>query len=142
MEAKRYRCGTSNFAFPIVKDGKQRWLRFLGAKANEGFYTTSDEAEQRVIEGSKRFRRGEITLVGTYAIDENSELTDELSVINGSTPTPVDDAVVKEVVEVGSVQAAREWLIANKGVKASELPNKDAILACAGKLSVEFRFES
>lgn len=128
---KRYKCNISNFAFPIVIGGKQRWLRFLGAKSNEGYYTTADAEEQRQIESSKRYKRGELRIVGSYEIaDEVAESSDEDT--HGAT------TVEAFIVEVSTVQAAREWLIEHKGAKASELPNKDALLAYAKDKGVEF----
>lgn len=111
--------------------GKQRWLRFLGAKANEGYYTTADAEEQRQIESSKRYKRGEVRIVGSYEIaDEVAESSDNDTL--GAT------TVEASIVEVSTVQAAREWLIEHKGAKASDLPNKDALLVYAKDKGVEF----
>ena len=124
---KRYRCNVSNFAFPAVVGGKQRWLRFAGTKAGEGFYTTTHVGEQECIEKSARYRRGNITLV------LSSEIADETP---EEAPTPQE--VVRLVTEVNTVQEAREWLIEHCGAKAGELPNKEAVLSRAEREGVKF----
>lgn len=125
---KRYRCNVSNFAFPCIIAGKQRWLRFYGAMPNEGYYTTNSVVEQRAIETSKRYLRGEIVCVGVL------EITDEVM-----PEVITTQAQAVEVVNgITTVQAAREYLVAEKGAKASELNNREAVLAYAEKVGVMF----
>ena len=127
---KRYRCNVSNFAFPCVIAGRQRWLRFYGAMPTEGYYTTDSAVEQRAIETSKRYLRGEIVCVSEV------EIADEVM------PEAVDvepvAEVVKEVNGITTVQAAREYLVAEKGAKASELNNRESVLAYAERVGVKF----
>lgn len=130
MEVKRYRCKMGNFSFSAVIGGKQRWLRFSGSSSDEGYYSTGDVAEQRAIESSRRYMRGEIKCVGKYVVPDEvmSEAVDV---------EPVAE-VVKEVNGITTVQAAREYLVDFKGAKASELNNKEAVLAYADKVGVKF----
>lgn len=113
----------------MMKNGKQRWLRFLGSKADEGYYTTQDEAEQQAIESSRRYKRGEITKVSSYEIAD--EIVEESTIVE---PT----ATIEVVSGVTTVQAAREWLIAHREAKSSELPNKEAVLSYASAQGVTF----
>ena len=127
MEVKRYRCNMGNFSFSAVIGGKQRWLKFSGSKADEGYYSTGDVAEQRAIESSRRYMRGEIKCVGSYDVadEDQSNVCDEVypvEVVNGIT----------------TVQAAREYLVAEKGAKASELNNRESVLAYAERVGVKF----
>ena len=125
---KRYRCNVSNFAFPCVIAGKQRWLRFYGGMPNEGYYSTKSIVEQRAIETSKRYLRGEIVCVGEV------EIADEVM-----PEVVTTQAQAVEVVNgIASVQAAREYLVAEKGAKASELNNREAVLAYAERVGVKF----
>lgn len=125
---KRYRCNVSNFAFPCIIAGRQRWLRFYGAMPNEGYYTTNSVVEQRAIETSKRYLRGEIVCVGVL------EIADEVM-----PEVITTQAQAVEVVNgITTVQAAREYLVAEKGVKASELNNREAVLAYAERVGVKF----
>lgn len=116
--------------FSAVIGGKQRWLKFSGSKADEGYYSTGDVAEQRAIESSRRYMRGEIKCVGSYVA------TDEVM------PTVEDIATNAPAVEVvngiATVQAAREYLVDVKGAKASELNNREAVLAYAERVGVKF----
>lgn len=130
MEVKRYRCNMGNFSFSAVIGGKQKWLKFNGAKSDEGYYSTGDVAEQRAIESSRRYLRGEIRRVGSYvvadevmlAVIEEPDVSKAVEVVNGVT----------------TVQAAREYLVASKGAKASELNNREAVLAYAERVGVKF----
>lgn len=125
---KRYRCNVSNFAFPCIIAGRQRWLRFYGAMPNEGYYTTNSVVEQRAIETSKRYLRGEIVCVGVL------EIADEVM-----PEVITTQAQAVEVVNgITTVQAAREYLVAEKGAKASELNNREAVLAYAERVGVKF----
>lgn len=125
---KRYRCNVSNFAFPCVIAGKQRWLRFYGGMPNEGYYSTKSIVEQRAIETSKRYLRGEIVCVGEV------EIADEVM-----PEVVTTQAQAVEVVNgITTVQAAREYLVAEKGAKASELNNREAVLAYAERVGVKF----
>lgn len=128
-----------NFSFSAVIGGKQRWLRFSGSKSDEGYYSTGDVAEQRAIESSRRYMRGEIKCVGKYVVPDEvmSEAVDVEPVAEAVDVVPVAEAV--EVVNgITTVQAAREYLIDAKGAKASELNNKEAVLAYADKVGVKF----
>lgn len=117
-----------NFSFSAVIGGKQRWLKFSGSKSDEGYYSTSDIAEQCAIESSRRYRRGEIKLVGNYNVaDEN--------ISEAFTP---GDHTVDVIKGISTVQAAREWLVEHKDAKASELNNKDAVLSYAKQHGVLF----
>lgn len=125
---KRYRCNVSNFAFPCIIAGKQRWLRFYGAMPNEGYYTTNSVVEQRAIETSKRYLRGEIVCVSEV------EIADEVM-----PEVVTTQAQAVEVVNgITTVQAAREYLVDAKGAKASELNNREAVLAYAERVGVKF----
>lgn len=125
---KRYRCNVSNFAFPCIIAGRQRWLRFYGAMPNEGYYTTNSVVEQRAIETSKRYLRGEIVCVSEV------EIADEVM-----PEVVTTQAQAVEVVNyITTVQAAREYLVAEKGAKASELNNREAVLAYAERVGVKF----
>lgn len=125
---KRYRCNVSNFAFPCVIAGRQRWLRFYGAMPTEGYYTTDSAVEQRAIETSKRYLRGEIVCVGEV------EIADEVM-----PEVVATQAQAVEVVNgITTVQAAREYLVESKGAKASELNNREAVLAYAERVGVKF----
>lgn len=125
---KRYRCNVSNFAFPCVIAGRQRWLRFYGAMPTEGYYTTDSAVEQRAIETSKRYLRGEIVCVS------------EVEIADDVMPEVVTtQAQAVEVVNgITTVQAAREYLVAEKGAKASELNNRESVLAYAERVGVKF----
>lgn len=128
MKVKRYRCNMGNFSFSAVIGGKQRWLKFSGAKADVGYYSTGDVAEQRAIETSRRYMRGEIKCVGGYVVADEvmpeviTTQTQAVEVVNGIT----------------TVQAAREYLVESKGAKASELNNREAVLAYAERVGVKF----
>ena len=127
MGVKQYRCNVGHLSFSVMIGGKQRWLKFRGAKADEGFFSTGDVAEQRAIETSKRYLRGEIKCVGSYGVadEDQSNVCDEVypvEVVNGIT----------------TVQAAREYLVESKGAKASELNNREAVLAYAERVGVKF----
>lgn len=125
---KRYRCNVSNFAFPCIIAGRQRWLRFYGAMPNEGYYTTNSVVEQRAIETSKRYLRGEIVCVSEV------EIADEVM-----PEVVTTQAQAVEVVNgITTVQAAREYLVEAKGAKASELNNREAVLAYAERVGVKF----
>lgn len=125
---KRYRCNVSNFAFPCVIAGRQRWLRFYGAIPTEGYYTTDSVVEQRAIETSKRYLRGEIVCVSVV------EIADEVM-----PEVVATQAQAVEVVNgIATVQAAREYLVDVKGAKASELNNREAVLAYAERVGVKF----
>lgn len=125
---KRYRCNVSNFAFPCVIAGRQRWLRFYGAMPTEGYYTTDSAVEQRAIETSKRYLRGEIVCVGVV------EIADEVM-----PEVVTTQAQAVEVVNgITTVQAAREYLVDVKGAKASELNNRESVLAYAERVGVKF----
>ena len=125
---KRYRCNVSNFAFPCIIAGRQRWLRFYGAMPTEGYYTTDSAVEQRAIETSKRYLRGEIVCVSEV------EIADEVM-----PEVVATQAQAVEVVNgITTVQAAREYLVAEKGAKASELNNREAVLAYAERVGVKF----
>lgn len=125
---KRYRCNVSNFAFPCVIAGRQRWLRFYGGMPNEGYYSTKSIVEQRAIETSKRYLRGEIVCVSEV------EMADEVM-----PEVVTTQAQAVEVVNgITTVQAAREYLVAEKGAKASELNNREAVLAYAERVGVKF----
>lgn len=128
MEVKRYRCNMGNFSFSAVIGGKQRWLKFSGAKADEGFFSTGDVAEQRAIETSKRYLRGEIKCVGSY--DVADEVMPEVVTTQAQA--------VEVVNGITTVQAAREYLVAEKGAKASELNNRESVLAYAERVGVKF----
>ena len=125
---KRYRCNVSNFAFPCVIAGRQRWLRFYGAIPTEGYYTTESVVEQRAIETSKRYLRGDIVCVSVVEIAD--EVMPEVVTMQAQA--------VEVVNGIATVQAAREYLVDEKGAKASELNNREAVLAYAERVGVKF----
>lgn len=128
MGVKQYRCNVGHLSFSVMIGGKQRWLKFRGAKADEGFFSTGDVAEQRAIETSKRYLRGEIKCVGSY--DVADEVMPEVVTTQAQA--------VEVVNGITTVQAAREYLVAEKGAKASELNNREAVLAYAERVGVKF----
>lgn len=128
MGVKQYRCNVGHLSFSVMIGGKQRWLKFRGAKADEGFFSTGDVAEQRAIETSKRYLRGEIKCVGSY--DVADEVMPEVVTTQAQA--------VEVVNGITTVQAAREYLVADKGAKASELNNREAVLAYAERVGVIF----
>ena len=66
-------------------------------------------AEQRCIESSKAFLRGEITLEGTYPVDDVEVVSEQV----------VENKETIMVEGITTVQAAREYHVAEKGAKAS-----------------------
>ena len=122
-----------NFSFSAVIGGKQRWLKFSGSKSDEGYYSTSDIAEQCAIESSRRYRRGEIKLVGNYNVADEEPIG---SVADENANARYAEGEV--VAGITTVQAAREWLVEHKDAKASELNNKDAVLSYAKQHGVLF----
>jgi hypothetical protein len=95
---------------------------------NEAYYTTNSVVEQRAIETSKRYLRGEIVCVSEV------EIADEVM-----PEVVTTQAQAVEVVNgITTVQAAREYLVAEKGAKASELNNREAVLAYAERVGVKF----
>ncbi len=131
MTIKRYKCNIGNFSFSVVIGGKQKWLNFSGSKSHEGYYSTGNMLEQRAIESSRRYLRGDIRCVGSY---ELSEPTME-EVASTSAPSVEEVEVVSEVT---TVQAAREWLIAHRDAKSSDLGNKESVLSYAESHGVIF----
>ena len=128
MGVKQYRCNVGHLSFSVMIGGKQRWLKFRGAKADEGFFSTGDVAEQRAIETSKRYLRGEIKCVGSY--DVADEVMPEVVTTQAQA--------VEVVNGITTVQAAREYLVAEKGAKSSELNNRESVLAYAERVGVIF----
>ena len=132
----------SNYAFPCIVAGKMRWLRFRGAKAHEGYYTTANAEEQRAIESHMLYKLGKITLAGEYSLDSLDR--EQLENNNSSFQTPNssldnNSQLTQEVPEVTTVQGAREWLLQHiEGCKVSELPNREAVLAYAASHGVKF----
>ena len=119
-----------NFSFSAVIGGKQRWLKFSGAKADAGYYSTGDVAEQRAIESSRRYMRGEIKCVGKYVVPDE--------VMSEAVDVEPFAGLVEVVNGITTVQAAREYLVEAKGAKASELNNREAVLAYAERVGVKF----
>lgn len=126
--SKQYRCPLSNYALPCTIAGKTRWLRFYGSQSKGGYYNTMNVAEQRCIESSKAFLRGEITLEGTYPVDDVEVVSEQV----------VENKETIMVEGITTVQAAREYLVESKGAKASELNNREAVLAYAERVGVKF----
>lgn len=122
-----------NFSFSVKIGGKQRWLLFCGAKADEGYYSTANRAEQEAIESSTRFKMGGIRLESSYEVKMACE--------EGGCSEPVSNEnkeVITEVQGITTVQQAREWLLGSCDVKASELSNKEAVLEYATAHSIVF----
>lgn len=96
-------------------------------------YTTSDEVIQKMIENSPHFRSGKIIL---YRVYENDKKVDAVKPsVSEETPT---QAAEKEIVEVASLDDAKEYLKENFGVAWNKLKTKASILEVAEKFNIEF----
>ena len=96
-------------------------------------YTTSDEVIQKMIENSPHFRSGKIIL---YRVYENDKKVDAVKPsVSEATPT---QAAEKEIVEVASLDDAKEYLKENFGVAWNKLKTKASILEVAEKFNIEF----
>ncbi len=139
-----------SLSLPVVIDGKPRRLNFRGGLPGAGYYVTSDKKEQTAIESNARYGNN-ITLEGVYgladAFEESGgevvgcEIPDEVDSVNTveeSGGEVVGCEIPDEVDSVNTVQEAREWLISHNDAKASELPNKAAVLAFASAKGVVF----
>ncbi len=111
-------------------------------------YTTGSEAVQNAIEKCPLFKKGAIKRGTEYEIEdpdekdeEQGEKTDEsdnenpFANNNDSTQGNTNPSIF---VEVTNVTSAKEILRAKYDVDLAELQNKDAILAKAAELGVEF----
>lgn len=111
-------------------------------------YTTESEAIQNAIEKCPLFKKGAIKRGASYEIEdpdetdeEQGEKTDEsdnknpFANNNDSTQGNTDPTIFAEVTNLTS---AKETLRAKYDVDLAELQNKDAVLAKAAELGVEF----
>ena len=86
-------------------------------------YTTSDKVMQHIIEKSDYYAKGKITLIRAT-----------------ETETEIKEAEVKKanVIKVGSIEDARDYLVDNFGATKSELRSRKAIEDCAKVNGVVF----
>ena len=86
-------------------------------------YTTSDKVMQHIIEKSDYYAKGKITLIRAT-----------------ETETEIKEAEVKKVnvIKVGSIEDARDYLVDNFGATKSELRSRKTIEDCAKVNGVVF----
>lgn len=128
---KTYKSKITNLSLPITVDGKERRIEFRGGLPGKGFYNTANRAEQVAIERHRRFGKT-IFLVGEYPQQENDdENAEDLNAV------PADENMLV-VEECSTVQAAKEWLMANAGACQADVKNKQAVLAYASNKGISF----
>lgn len=128
---KTYKSKITNLSLPITVDGKERRIEFRGGLPGKGFYNTANRAEQVAIERHRRFGKT-IFLVGEYPQQENDdENVEDLNAV------PADENMLV-VEECSTVQAAKEWLMANAGASQADVKNKQAVLAYASNKGISF----
>lgn len=88
-------------------------------------YTTVNPIYQNVIENSEWFKRGRIKLLKTIPLEEE---------VKNETPEPVQ----AKVVNVPSLDDARQYLIDNCGVDAIKLTGKRSIVNTAKEHNIIF----
>ena len=135
---KTYKSKITNLSLPITVDGKERRIEFRGGLPGKGFYNTANRAEQVAIERHRRFGKT-IFLVGEYPQQENDEEnageSDDVSADENAVPADENMLVVEEC---STVQAAKEWLMANAGASQADVKNKQAVLAYASNKGISF----
>lgn len=110
-------------------------------------FTTSSPVAQHIIEHSREFRHGKITILRSVpAARHNQRRPDapERTVAAetiGKTSADIGIGAGRERIRLGCREDAREWLISCKGVAASRLKSFDAIMRQAAALGVEFEFD-
>lgn len=140
---KTYKSKITNLSLPITVDGKERRIEFRGGLPGKGFYNTANRAEQVAIERHRRFGKT-IFLVGEYPQqendDENVEESEDVSTDENAEDlnvVPADENMLV-VEECSTVQAAKEWLMANAGASQADVKNKQAVLAYASNKGISF----
>ena len=86
-------------------------------------YKTSDTVMQHIIEKSDYFKSGRIILVNVFESPEDIK-AEEVKKVN--------------VIKVGSIEDARDYLVDNFGATKSELRSRKAIEDCAKVNGVVF----
>ena len=141
-------------SFTVTIGDRNRTIIFAGGQIRpfrvNPFYKTADPEVQEAIEAISVFGT-EIKEIKVPVVVGETETAGPvlpvIPVIPGGTAQeditpPVGEGAPEgegaSFPEVTKVQDAREVLIANFAQKASELPNKDAILARASELKVVF----
>lgn len=113
----------------VMPDGARKRISFVGGRRGKGprringRFTTADETLQKVIESQPSFGESYYLLKGNKKTKKTKE-----------KPTT-------KVEGVSSVSEAKTFLADKENgfdVKLSELPNKEAILAKARELGIEF----
>lgn len=89
---------------------------------HQGYFITKDPDEEKAIEKLPQF--------GKFFTKVKQAKQD--------APKKDDAPELEQVPEITTVSNAKQWLIDNKEVKASELPNKEKLLIVATELGVEF----
>lgn len=111
------RVGKASFHIPF-KGGSMTAFGVVPAT-----YATADRVTQHIIENSDYYANGKICLVNVYETEEEKNKKDETK---------------KEVVKVGSIEDARDYLVDNFGATKSELRSRKAIEDCAKVNGVVF----
>lgn len=106
-------------------DDKVLAARFYGGTINRDMpmpatFTTKNEKLQRLVEESKEFKQGLITV--TYTEEEPEEKT----------------AVKNVVKDIANFQSARSYLINNYSVPLEKVQTKAMVLAVAKEMGIEF----
>ena len=101
-------------------------------------YTTSDAVIQKMIENSEHFKNGKIKLLRVFETAESKEVP----VIESKNDdiTSIDDKEL-EMVEVTSLDDAKEYLKDKFNVSWNKLKSKSAIIETAQTHGVRFLFK-
>lgn len=111
------RVGKTSFHIPF-KGGSMTAYGIVPAT-----YMTADKAMQHIIENSDYFKGGKIVLVNVLDAPEEIK-AEEVKKVN--------------VIKVGSIEDARDYLVDNFGATKSELRSRKAIEDCAKVNGVVF----
>lgn len=103
-------------------------------------FTTDDKLKQAIIENSKPYKDGKITLIA--CVDSQEEETRRVEgtkkQVIDETQTTSDEQPANEV-EVASLDDAKEYLNKNHGVAVRNLRSRQAIIDAAKQCGVSFK---
>lgn len=103
-------------------------------------FTTDDMLKQAIIENSKPFKNGKITLLSCIESQEDETRRLEGGKTNNETDTDKQQASeAQNVVEVASLDDAKEYLNQKYGIAVRNLRSRQAIIDAAKECGFSFK---
>lgn len=128
-----------------ISDGYKLHVVFSGGSqtaygVRPAEYSTSDVMVQHMIENSRYFKEGRISLEDCSPLGGSDAEDESPMPVENPAAMPEESASSLEVLKVACIDDARDYLVEHFGAKKGELRSRSAIDACGEKNGIRFEY--